>query len=358
MAGQRHHRSRGWKLFLAAVWCFLHFSRISDPALAVNPSLPSNPSDKASALRTNLQKLTVKQLQAQLRERGLRVSGRKAALVDRLLAVSEKLPDPSRVDSEQFTGEDRDWEDKILATGDYSSVLPPDAMPFVNRQYELFQLLRENIDAILMLLDGEVTDFRRLRVCFSAQMFGAGKTTLGKNFLSQINSEAFEVYAHEMISNRSQNEQKDWVAEWQRAKEARQLYVDVHGRHAVHGVLDAIQKKGNIATLQSSEDSVNRFADLVLTIASQEPDRALFVHIDELGELGNDVSLIRNGVRATWQRMNDEREKEMPRIYFFLSGKGIPIEAIGKATSPVGTRWILLDHLHQESGRDQQTRES
>ena len=77
------------------------------------------------------------------------------------------------------------------------------------------------------------------------------------------------------------------------------------------------KKKGNIATLQSSEDSVNRFADLVLTIASQEPDRALFVHTDELGELANDVSLIRNGVRGTWQRMNDEREKEMPRIYYF-----------------------------------------
>ena len=358
MAGQRHHRSRGWKLFLAAVWCFLHFSRISDPALAVNPSLPSNPSDKASALRTNLQKLTVKQLQAQLREKGLTVSGRKAALVDRLLAVSEKLPDPSRVDSEQYTGEDRDWNKKILATGDYSSILPDKSMPFVNRQYELFQLLCENIDAILMLLDGPVKNFRRLNVCFSAQMFGAGKTTLGDNFLSQINSEAFEVYAREMISNRSHNEQKDWLAEWQRAKRARQLYVDVGGRRTVDGVLDAIQKKGNIATLQSSEDSVNRFADLVLTIASQEPDRALFVHIDELGELGNVVSLIRNGVRATWQRMNEEREKEMPRIYFFLSGKGIPIRAIGKATSPVGTRWILLDHLHQESGRDQQTRES
>ena len=358
MAGQRHHRSRGWKLFLAAVWCFLHFSRISDPALAVNPSLPSNPSDKASALRTNLQKLTVKQLQAQLREKGLTVSGRKAALVDRLLAVSEKLPDPSRVDSEQFTGEDWDWDNKILAAGNYSDILPEKSMPFVNRQYELFQLLCENIDAILMLLDGEVENFRPLRVCFSAQMFGAGKTTLGKNFLSQIKSKAFEVYAREMISKRSQKKQKDWLAEWQRAKGARQLYVDVGGRRTVDGVLDAIQKKGNIATLQSSEDSVNRFADLVLTIASQEPDRALFVHIDELGELGNDVSLIRNGVRATWQRMNEEREKEMPRIYFFLSGKGIPIGAIGKATSPVGTRWILLDHLHQESGRDQQTRES
>ena len=224
------------------------------------------------------------------------------------------------------------------------------------RQYESFQLLCQNIDAILMLLDGQVLDYRRLNVCYSAQMFGVGKT-LGDNFLSQINSEDFEDYARKMISKRSQKRQKDWVAEWQRAKEARQLYVDARGRRTVDEVLDAIQQEGNIATLKSS-DSVNRFADLVLTIASQEPDRALFVHIDELGELGNDVSLIRNGVRATWKRMNKEREKEMPRIYFFLSGKGIPIGAIGKATSAVGTRWILLDHLHQESGRDQQTRES
>ena len=87
MGGQRHNRSRGWKLFLPAVWCFRHFLHISDPALAVNLSLPSNPLDRASAIRTNLQERTVKQLQAELRERGLPVSGRKAALVDRLLEI-------------------------------------------------------------------------------------------------------------------------------------------------------------------------------------------------------------------------------------------------------------------------------
>ena len=218
------------------------------------------------------------------------------------------------------------------------------------RQYESFQLLCQNIDAILMLLDGQVLDYRRLNVCYSAQMFGVGKT-LGDKFLSQINSEDFEDYARKMISKRSQKRQKDWMAEWQRAKEARQLYVDARGRRTVDEVLDVIQQEGNIATLESSGS---------VTIASQRPDRALFVHIDELGELGNDVSLIRNGVIATWQSMNRERrrEKEMPRIYFFLSGKGIPVGAISKWTSAVGTREILLDHLHQESVRDQQTRES
>ena len=89
MGAQRRHRSRGWKLFFFAVWCFLHFLHISDPALAVNlpPYHPSHPSDMASFVRTNLQKLTVKHLQAELRESGLPVSGRKAALVDRLLEI-------------------------------------------------------------------------------------------------------------------------------------------------------------------------------------------------------------------------------------------------------------------------------
>ena len=294
----------------------------------------------------------MKQLQAQLREKGLPVSGQKAALVDRLL----ESPGSLVAASEKFTDEDRDWDKKILAVGAFSDILPSDAMPFVNRCYELFQLLCQNIDAIGILLDEDVTNFRRLNVCFSAQTFGADKTTLGDKFLSQIKSEEFEVYARKMISHRSPKNHDDWVAEWQRAKGARQLYVDARGRRTVRGVLDVIQAEGNIATLKSSEDSVSRFADLVLTIASQEPDKALFVHVDGLGELGDDVSLIRNGVRATWRRMNDEREKQMPRIYFFLSGKGIPVEAIHQATPRVGTSWILLDHLHQESGQDQQRR--
>ena len=144
------------------------------------------------------------------------VSGRKAALIDRLLSVSEKLPDPLVVDSEKFTNEDWDWDKKILATGDYRMILPDKSMPFVNRRYELFQVLCGNIDAILMLFDGPVKNFRRLKVCFSAQMFGAGKTTLGDNFLSQIKSEEFKVYARKIISNGSQKERDSWVAEWQR----------------------------------------------------------------------------------------------------------------------------------------------
>eukprot|EP00930_Biecheleria_cincta_P097665 TRINITY_DN8936_c0_g1_i1.p1 TRINITY_DN8936_c0_g1~~TRINITY_DN8936_c0_g1_i1.p1 ORF type:complete len:558 (-),score=77.98 TRINITY_DN8936_c0_g1_i1:72-1745(-) len=39
---------------------------------------------------------------------------------------------------------------------------------------------------------------------------------------------------------------------------------------------------------------------------------------------------------------------EMPRIYFFLSGRHVPLTAIGGSGSPVGTRWIMLDLLGKE----------
>ena len=85
MGGQRHHR--GLKLFLPAVWCFQRFLHISDPALAANLSLPPNGPSPFDDIRSILQERTVKSLQAELRERGLRISGRKAVLVDRLVEI-------------------------------------------------------------------------------------------------------------------------------------------------------------------------------------------------------------------------------------------------------------------------------
>ena len=42
-----------------------------------------------------------------------------------------------------------------------------------------------------------------------------------------------------------------------------------------------------------------------------------------------------------------KRQGEMPRIYFYLSGKSVPLTALGGADSPVGTKWIILDLLEE-----------
>ena len=37
----------------------------------------------------------------------------------------------------------------------------------------------------------------------------------------------------------------------------------------------------------------------------------------------------------------------MPRIYFYLSGKSVPLTAIGGSDSGVGPKWIILDLLQE-----------
>ncbi|CAE7823064.1 unnamed protein product [Symbiodinium sp. CCMP2592] len=43
-----------------------------------------------------------------------------------------------------------------------------------------------------------------------------------------------------------------------------------------------------------------------------------------------------------------QHQGDMPRIYFYLSGKSVPLNAIGGCGSPVGTKWIILNLLQEE----------
>ena len=87
-----------------------------------------------------------------------------------------------------------DWESKVLGSGDYTKVLPHNEVPFVNRHGELFDLFYVNAAVILKLLDcrrekNDIDDWRPCSVAVAAQMFGSGKTTLGRNFIKQLKDE-------------------------------------------------------------------------------------------------------------------------------------------------------------------------
>ncbi len=87
--------------------------------------------------------------------------------------------------------------------------------------------------------------------------------------------------------------------------------------------------------------------DIFVTKALQHQD-PLFVHIDEIGGLAEkDLRALRDSVQSTWLRINmlARRGRPTPTIYFYFSGKGIPLLSLGGATSPVGTKWIILDTL-------------
>ena len=71
-----------------------------------------------------------------------------------------------------------------------------------------------------------------------------------------------------------------------------------------------------------------------------------FVHFDEIGDLQLNVKQLREAVRRVWELML-QHQGDMPRIYFYLSGKSVPLSAIGGSSSPVGTKWIILNLLEE-----------
>ena len=88
-----------------------------------------------------------------------------------------------------------------------------------------------------------------------------------------------------------------------------------------------------------------RIAREILKLAV-ESNTPLFVYFDELGSLGTNVRDLRDVVQQTRHLML-QYGGDMPRVYFYLSGKSVPLTAIGGPDAGVGTKWIILDLLQE-----------
>ena len=225
-------------------------------------------------------------------------------------------------------------------------------MPFVNRFDEVFELLQANIGVTLALTKGhDVTDYRAMRVCFGAQMFGSGKTTLGKNFVSALSDHKVMSHIEKRLSEMQDSPEyvERFRREWDLAKQASMLYVDIADARLFGQIPSLVAAAAGVPD-SVYNGSAQGFADILLRHTS-ELGTPLFVHIDEIGNLpADELRALRDSVRRVWLEMNHLAltVQDMPRIYFFLSGKGVSLASLGGSTSPVGTRWIVLDMLHTE----------
>ena len=234
-----------------------------------------------------------------------------------------------------------DWESKVLGSGDYTKVLPHSEVPFVNRHGELFDLFYVNAAVILKLLDcrrenNDIDDWRPCSVAVAAQMFGSGKTTLGRNFIKQLTDPATNKFIQEKLTG------DDWKNELARARSAASWHYNLNGcknMYDVGTVLDYDKFKD-----RSSTGPVH-IAQHIFAKAL-ELGEPVFVHFDEIGDLQLNVKELREAVRRVWELML-QHQGDMPRIYFYLSGKSVPLSAIGGSNSPVGTKWIILNLLKE-----------
>ena len=234
-----------------------------------------------------------------------------------------------------------DWESRVLGSGEYSGVLPDDEVPFVNRHGELFDLFHANAAVILKLLDCRVRNkhidnWRPCSVAVAAQMFGSGKTTLGRNFIKQLKDEETKAFILGKLTG------DDWKKELARAQSAASWYYNLNGCESMYDVakeLDYDKFEG-----RSSTGALD-IAQYIFAKAL-ELDGPVFVHFDEIGDLQLNVKQLREAVRRVWELML-QHQGDMPRIYFYLSGKSVPLSAIGGSSSPVGTKWIILNLLEE-----------
>ena len=234
-----------------------------------------------------------------------------------------------------------DWESKVLGSGEYSGVLPDDEVPFVNRYCELFDLFHANAAVILKLLDCRVHEkhidnWRPCSVAVAAQMFGSGKTTLGRNFIKQLKDEETKAFILGKLTG------DDWKKELARAQSAASWYYNLNVCESMYDVgvrLDFERFKDSPAT---TPDHIAQY----IFAKVLELDGPVFVHFDEIGDLQLNVKQLREAVRRVWELML-QHQGDMPRIYFYLSGKSVPLSAIGGSSSPVGTKWIILNLLEE-----------
>ena len=236
-----------------------------------------------------------------------------------------------------------DWEAKILGVGDYfPAVLPHDQVPFVNRHSEVFDLFHVNAAVIIRLLEcrrrnANIDDWRPCSVAVAAQMFGSGKTTLGRNFIKQLNDPTFKKFLQ------AKGMADDWNHELDRAKNAKTRHYSLNNCKSLGEVGSRLDYESFRGRQAISDDIAQYILKQAVDLGMENP---LFIHFDEIGDLGDNVKDLREAVRRTWDLML-KKQGEMPRIYFYLSGKSVPLTALGGADSPVGTKWIILDLLEE-----------
>ena len=234
-----------------------------------------------------------------------------------------------------------DWGSRALGSGEYSGVLPDDQVPFVNRYCELFDLFHANAAVILKLLDCHgrkipIDNWRPCSVAVAAQMFGSGKTTLGRNFIKQLKEQETSNFIQEKLTG------DDWRDELTRAQSAASWYYNLNGCVRMYDVAkvldyDTFKDRSSTGALDIAQYIFTKVLEL---------DGPVFVHFDEIGDLQVNVKELREAVRRVWELML-QHQGDMPRIYFYLSGKSVPLTALGGEGSAVGTKWIILDLLQE-----------
>ena len=214
-------------------------------------------------------------------------------------------------------------------------------MPFVNRFREVLELAVYNaafIHCIRKEGAKEISDWRNFRFCFAAQMYGAGKTRLGSEFVSQI----------PVILKQENLIDKYFPPNW------------VFYKHDLLSIIEkfsqAETKRFDFSGFQTFRQILRRFpnssnevpTDVLIDYIIAECEKSsspIFFHFDEVGMFSaSDLRQLRDSCWMALRELSDENLKtSFP--FFYFSGRGASYRELGSYGSPVRSHWLILEPL-------------
>ena len=208
------------------------------------------------------------------------------------------------------------------------------SIPFVNRKQEVVELALYNAKAIFMIRSWNITDYRPMSFVFAAQMFGAGKTRLGSEFLKQVCSyfhncpDVFEEYCPPTLLC----DLEALVEIVKEFRDATHVFIEFGSTTTC---LDFLELKGYSKL------------EYFITDVCDVSEKPVFFHFDEVGYMTvNELRSLRDGCLQSLKNLMAENRHARNFPLFFFSGRGAAYNELGYISSNVSSKWLILEPLH------------
>ena len=195
-------------------------------------------------------------------------------------------------------------------------------------------------------------DFRSIDIVYGIQHFGAGKTTLGKEFFSQLNhqSETFRKLIREYPE--LIREYPELIAEFEKLVDPGSKLEYSHFL-CVRSILSPLIQYLTPGSILVPKMSLHLLVCKLIDKLCNSGFQSVFYHFDEV-VCADDADSFRTFFVMFWNELSHLKSQNklpdnFPRVYFYVTGKNAyPFEtndSTQRVPSPIGTHFLVLDAL-------------
>ncbi len=218
--------------------------------------------------------------------------------------------------------------------------------PFVNRRREITELALHNaffIHRFRELGAKNIRNFIHFNFVYAAQMYGAGKTRIGDEFVNQIGVLLEQENAfHEYCPGNLKYYLPELLAILKEFSGARTKWYDLNEMDFAGFVKDTVPNSYN------SEDTGTGHGITLSNFLVKEcvsADAPIFFHFDEVGNFNvDDLRSLRYSCLRTIRKL-DSYSLKTSFPFFFFSGRGAAYSELNSSGSIVGSHWLILEPL-------------